>query len=417
MLTGGPSVAAVPARVLLTILVLLLPAFAGCVMADDPGEPLALQMVSEHTGEVREWDLYVSEVFEHSPDGERVMQGFAFGLSPEGPFSIPGPEIRVTEGDLVRVRLHHELHTIHWHGVSLPWRMDGVPFVTQDLGHDVYEYEFVAWEPGTYWYHCHVEAPAHVDAGMFGAFIVEPADPEEDPPFDREETLILHEFDSQMFYPYEVAFTEGEVSPDRLHGNPVDALDGLRGGARMTAEIGAIIAHDATGTSTFEVGPRDHYPLYSIRYRPQYDVFMINGKSYPETEPLHISTGETMRIRLINAGQLVHTMHLHGHHFLVTHKDGYPLPAPYYADTIGLFPAERYDIYVEGYNPGLWDLHDHGGAWGVGGFTSNDFAFPGGMNTMLVYDDLEDVDLPHPSTGYDSGDLAAFAPSFVGHHR
>lgn len=396
-------------------MLLVLPAVAGCVGgADETGEPLGLQMVTEGNGEVFELDLYVKENHLHNPVGDVEVLAFAFGTSPEGPWTVPGPEIRVTEGTTVRVRLHTETpHTIHWHGISLPWAMDGVPFMTQDVGAGVYTYEFIAWETGTYWYHCHVEAPAHVDAGLFGAFIVEPADPGEDPAFDREETLILSEMDSQLFTAFEV-LDSGTVDPDELPKNPQDAAEAAYRMARQTADIGGIIAHSTTGVSTIEEPPRDYYPLYSIRYRPQYDTFMFNGKSFPDTEPIHMESGETLRLRLVNAGQLVHTVHVHGHHFLVTHKDGYKLPVPYYADTIGLFPAERYDIYIEGYNPGIWDVHDHGGGWNVGGYTSNDFAFPGGMNTMLVYDDFEYAELAGPVAERTAGDYRVFAPSYKG---
>ena len=391
------------------------PALSGCLSDDGSDEAIELATDVQPTGQLREWDLWVNELYEHSPREGKSFIGFAFGTSPDGPFSIPGPEIRVTEGDLVRVRLHNpEFHTIHWHGVSVPWAMDGVPFMTQGLAEGVYTYEFVAFETGTYWYHCHVDAPSHVDAGLFGAFIVEPADAEQDPAFDREATLIFHEIDSQAFLGVDYLFGAKEPGLEDLPRNPVDLVDGSKSNARQTADIADLIQADSTGMYLTAQGPTDYYPIPTIRYRPFYDTFMINGKSFPDTEPVFTSTGETVRIRLVNAGQLVHTVHLHGHHFLVTHKDGYNLPAPYYADTVGLFPGERYDIYVNSNNPGIWDLHDHGGGWGMGGFTSNDYAFPGGMNTMLVYEDFEYAQLPMPESETTSGDYVVYAPSYKG---
>jgi hypothetical protein len=77
-------------------------------------------------------------------------------------------------------------------------------------------------------------------------------------------------------------------------------------------------------------------------------------------------------------------------------------------------PGERYDIYIQGDNPGIWDFHDHGGSWGAGAYADSDHAFPGGMGTMLVYEDFAFSKLPGPQEGHVSGDYVAFAPSYQG---
>jgi manganese oxidase len=354
----------------------------------------------------------------HEPLPGRPVFGLGFTLEEGGPLQVPGPEIRVREGDTVRVRLMNAHHTIHWHGLSVPWGMDGVPYMTQSLGDGSFLYEFVARETGTYWYHCHVDVPSHVDLGMFGAIIVEPRDPAQDPPFDREATLFLHEFDSKAWTLHDTAVND-PANAAKVPRNPGELLRFLEGEATTYADFAALQAGAATGTyAAGSVGPRDHYPQASFRYMPRYDTFMINGKAFPETEPVYLRSGETLRLRLVNAGQLTHTVHLHGHHGLVTHKDGYPLPAGarYHADTIGLFPGERYDVYVVGNNPGMWDLHDHGGHWGVGAYAANDNAFPGGMATMMVYEDFTYAKLPspEPAGGWRSGDYRAFSPRFQG---
>ena len=345
------------------------------------------------------------------------MGFFGFSLTPEGPGTVPGPELRVREGDRVRVTLHQPdaiPHTIHFHGISLPWAMDGVPFMTQDVAFEAstYIYELDANETGTYWYHCHVDAPIHVDFGLFGAIIVEPRDPAQDPPFDREATLILHEFTATDPF-NEAVFNSREPTDQRTPAGAEDVPDWAQRQPRGWVQALAFIAGAVTGVPPPTLaGPRDYYPAFSVRYHPYYDTFMINGKSYPETEPVMTKSGETVRIRLIHAGQLIHTMHLHGHHFLVTHKDGYKLPVPYYADSLVIGPGERYDVYVKANNPGVWDFHDHGGSWELGSYAANDHAFPGGMSTMLVYEDFDHPGLPEPTTGTARDYLA-----FVGHNK
>jgi FtsP/CotA-like multicopper oxidase with cupredoxin domain len=92
--------------------------------------------------------------------------------------TYPGPEIRVPEGDWVKVNFTNqtaELHTIHWHGIQVPNEMDGVPNGTQwGVGPgQTFQYLFRAQPAGTHFYHCHNMTTLHVQAGMFGALIIE----------------------------------------------------------------------------------------------------------------------------------------------------------------------------------------------------------------------------------------------------
>ena len=93
--------------------------------------------------------------------------------------SVPGPELRVNQGDRVQVTLVNHLPestTLHWHGVVLPNAEDGVAGVTQDAvapGAE-YTYEFVAREAGTFWYHSHQQTEEQLPRGLFGALVVLP---------------------------------------------------------------------------------------------------------------------------------------------------------------------------------------------------------------------------------------------------
>jgi FtsP/CotA-like multicopper oxidase with cupredoxin domain len=87
--------------------------------------------------------------------------------------------------------------------------------------------------------------------------------------------------------------------------------------------------------------------------------FIINGKSFPYTQPLTAKVGERIRIRYMNEGLMIHPMHLHGQPQLVIAKDGYDLPAPYFADTLNIAPGERYDVIVEARAVGVWAFHCH----------------------------------------------------------
>jgi len=96
---------------------------------------------------------------------------------------VPGPEIRVALGDHVQVVLHNELTvptTIHFHGMTVPNAMDGVPAITQDavLPGGSFTYDFVVRNTGSNMYHSHFMAQRQVPMGLLGAFVVaDPADP------------------------------------------------------------------------------------------------------------------------------------------------------------------------------------------------------------------------------------------------
>lgn len=85
----------------------------------------------------------------------------------------------------------------------------------------------------------------------------------------------------------------------------------------------------------------------------------INGKSFPATAPVVADLGDWVEVQYMNEGQMVHPMHLHGLAQLVIAKDGYPVPAPYQADTILVGPGERYTVLVHADNVGTWAWHCH----------------------------------------------------------
>ena len=264
--------------------------------------------------------------------GKQDFHTFAFNGQ------VPGPLIHVKEGDEVTVNVNNLTtlpHTIHWHGLLQrgTWQMDGVPDVTQPAikPGDTFTYTFTAEPSGTMWYHCHVNVNEHVTMrGMWGPFIIDPKEPT---PIEKEVTkdfiLMLSDWASAW------AFKPG------YGGVPGDV----------------------------------------------FDFFTINGKAYPDSQPLRVSRGDVVRLRLIGAGDLAHAIHIHGHVFEVAFKDGRPLPAPYEADTIVVHPGERYDLILRADNPGRWMVHDH-----VDTHTLNGDKPMGGMMTVIEYTEISAKD-------------------------
>lgn len=109
--------------------------------------------------------------------------------------SVPGPELRVRQGDRVRVTLVNRLPdatSIHWHGIRLPNAEDGVAGITQDAvrpgGASVYE--FIANDAGTFWYHSHQDTLGQIPRGLIGPLVVEPA--AAGPVTQRDYSLTIH---------------------------------------------------------------------------------------------------------------------------------------------------------------------------------------------------------------------------------
>ena len=111
---------------------------------------------------------------------------------------VPGPQIRVREGDRVRIVLKNELTestAIHFHGLETPNEVDGVPFITQPpvKPGETHSYEFVVPNAGSHMYHSHHNSTKQVSLGLLGAFIVEPRNPRPIEKVDRDYLFILND--------------------------------------------------------------------------------------------------------------------------------------------------------------------------------------------------------------------------------
>ncbi len=142
-------------------------------------------------GDVKAFELTSSVIQWEYMKGQKV-EAWAYNEQ------IPGPELRVTEGDKVRVIIKNQLPestAVHFHGVMLANNMDGVPFVTQPpiKPGASFTYEFTAKNPGSHMYHSHHNSTKQVGKGQLGAFIIEPKDKSKDPAFDVEYTMVLND--------------------------------------------------------------------------------------------------------------------------------------------------------------------------------------------------------------------------------
>jgi FtsP/CotA-like multicopper oxidase with cupredoxin domain len=244
--------------------------------------------------------------------------------------SVPGSQIRVKQGEEVKITLKNELPkpvTIHWHGITVKNEMDGIPGITQNAVQpgESFTYTFTPEDPGTYMYHTHQNGVKQMDKGLAGSFIVEPKKTEE---LDRDYTLVLDEWMSN---------SESSMMED-MEGMSMDEEE-----SEENAEMGHSM--DA------------------------YDIFTMNGKSGEAIKPLTVTEGDKVRVRLVNVGFMSHKIHLHGHDFKVVAVDGQKInnPGEIKDELISIAPGERYDIEFTADNPGDWYLECHGDMEGTKG--------------------------------------------------
>ncbi len=242
-----------------------------------------------------------------------VIQWNILDHEPVGAYAInrqvPGPRIRITEGDRVRLRVTNRLPestTIHWHGLIVPNAMDGPANITQrpiEPGGS-FTYEFVARQSGTYFYHSHDHPDRQQALGLYGALIIDPRNAPANPGYDLEHVILLQEWLEREGLTYPAMNMEG--------GMP--------------------------------------------------NFFTINGKSYPATETIPMKVGQRVLLRFIGShNNFIHPMHVHGGPFRVIALDGNPLApsAQYDADTINVGPGQRYDVVWTAREPGRWLVHCH----------------------------------------------------------
>ena len=315
---------------------------------------------------------------------------------------MPGPAIRVEQGDEVRITLentHYLPHTIHFHGVDHPFKTpagegnDGVPLFSEPpvMPGEQKTYWLQPRQTGTMFYHCHVQPQAHILMGLQGLFIIE-----ENRPDNWLQTVNIGA--GRVRVP-SVATKEEYDREFDLHYLEVDS--------ELNNQIQQ---YDDPRLISKAVHRR-----YKVTRR-QADYFTLNGHSFPYTlrdSLLIMEQNKRYKLRVLNGGSEGLALHIHGHKPTLTHRDGVALELTQQVqrDVFWLASAQRMDLSIEttddglnSYGAGAWLLHDHREpavtTAGIG---------PGGGVSLLVYKNyLTNGGLPKTVMG-----LAGLAPFFT----
>ena len=252
--------------------------------------------------------------------------------------SIPAPTLRWREGETVTLRVTNKLPvstSIHWHGIILPYQMDGVPgisFAGIPPG-ETFTYRFKVGQSGTYWYHSH--SAFQEITGMYGAIVVEPAGGETIRA-DRDHTVVLSDWTDED--PMRV-FSKLKVQSDYYNYNQPTAMDFFRDASRD----GLKSATDARRMwNEMRMSPTDLADLSANTL-----TFLMNGRTPAGNWTGVFRPGERVRLRFINgAGNTFYDVRIPGLKLNVVQADGVNID-PVAVDEFRFGPGETYDVLVE----------------------------------------------------------------------
>ncbi|GGF03999.1 multicopper oxidase domain-containing protein [Flavobacterium limi] len=247
---------------------------------------------------------------------------------------IPMPTLTFTEGDIAEIYVHNEMDketSLHWHGLFLPNREDGVPYLTQMpiQPHSVYKYTFPIIQHGTHWYHSHSGLQEQI--GMYGSFIINKK--ADDPTFRKgiddlpTVPIILSEWT--------------DMKPHNIHRLLHNASDWFAIKKGTTQSYGEAIRHGHFFTKVVNEWKRMNAMDVSDVY---YDRFLINGKN--ENQLSQFKGGDKVRLRISNGGASSNFwLSYAGGKITVVANDGNDVE-PVEVDRLLIAVSETYDVVI-----------------------------------------------------------------------
>jgi CopA family copper-resistance protein len=247
--------------------------------------------------------------------------------------TLPGPLIRLREGQNVKLVVHNTLNedtSVHWHGMLLPFHMDGVPGVSYPgIGPgESFTYEFPMKQHGTYWYHSHSHMQEAM--GMYGALIVDPAG--KDPiAYDREHVLVLSDW---SFAHAHVNFTKQKQKAGYFS-------------KRKQTFAGLAKGEDQPLSERMMWGQMLMDPTDIADVTGAYYHYLINGHDSMGNWTGIFEPGERVRLRIINAAAMSNfNIRVPGLPMTIVAADGLPL-TPVETDEFQIAVAETWDVIIE----------------------------------------------------------------------
>ena len=249
---------------------------------------------------------------------------------------IPGPTLRLKEGEDVVINVTNRMKvdtSIHWHGILLPYQMDGVPGISFPgiKPGETFTYRFTAKQSGTYWYHSH--SGLQEQAGVYGPLVIEPAKKEAFR-FDRDYVVMLSDWTDEK---PETVFRKLKLKSDYYNYNQ-RTLGTFMEDAKKKG-LGATM-RDRMDWGDMRMAPTDIADVTGYS-------FLVNGKTPAQNWTGIFKPGERVRLRFINGSAMSYfDVRIPGLKMTVVQSDGNDtLPMP--VDALRIAVAETYDVIVQ----------------------------------------------------------------------
>ena len=271
----------------------------------------------------------IALTIDHMMIGVDGRQGHAIGING----TVPGPVIRLREGQNVRLAVTNSLDaesSIHWHGLLLPFQMDGVPGISFPgiKPGETFHYDFPVRQSGTYWYHSH--SGMQEAMGVYGAIVIDPADP--DPVlYDREHVIVLSDW--SFLHPH-ILLKKLKVEGGYFNRQK-QTLAGLLAGKDQSAT-------ERRKWAKMLMDPTDISDVTGATYH-----YLINGQDSQTNWTALFAPGERVRLRIINASAMTNfNVRLPELAMTVVQADGQNVQ-PVDTDELQIGIAETYDVIVQ----------------------------------------------------------------------
>ncbi|MCM8731602.1 copper resistance system multicopper oxidase [Hephaestia sp. GCM10023244] len=249
---------------------------------------------------------------------------------------LPAPLIRLREGQDVRLHVENQLDedsSIHWHGLLLPFQMDGVPGLSFPgiKPQTTFVYEFPVRQSGTYWYHSH--SGLQEQQGHYGPIVIDPADP--DPvAYDREHVIVLSDW--TFLHPHRL-LSRLKAEGGYFNRQRQTLLGMAKGGPEE-----AMSASDRAMWGAMRMDPTDIADVTAATY-----TYLVNGHGPQENWTGLFRPGERVRLRIINAAAMtIFNVRIPGLSMTMVSADGQNV-RPVAVDEFQIGNAETYDVIVE----------------------------------------------------------------------
>ncbi|MGN2246119.1 copper resistance system multicopper oxidase [Frateuria sp. GZRR35] len=252
--------------------------------------------------------------------------------------SLPGPILRWKEGISVTLRVSNRLRvptSIHWHGILLPFQMDGVPGIAFDgiAPGETFVYRFEVRQSGTYWYHSH--SRFQEQTGVFGPLVIEPAGRERYPT-DRDYVVMLNDWTDED---PERIYAKLKKQSDYFNFHQPTAPDFVRD-VREQGLSQALAMRKMW--NEMRMNPTDLSDVGGSTY-----TYLMNGAAPAGNWTGLFKPGEKVRLRFINgSASTLFDVRIPGLKMTVISADGQDV-APVPVDEFRISVAETYDVIVE----------------------------------------------------------------------